>query len=134
MGNKGIPLAVKGFSLVEVLVAFSILALSLGVLLALFSGGLRNAGIAHEYSRAVTLAESKLAEVGVTEPLAPGERQGAFDGPYRWRTQVEEYIRGDEGARATAPLHAYRVTVRVSWEGALGDRSVALSTLRLAGR
>lgn len=130
--NKCIPLAVKGFSLVEVLVAFSILALSLGVLLALFSGGLRNTGIAHEYSRAITLAESKLAEAGVTEPLAPGERQGAFDGQYRWRTQVAEYL--DEGARAPEPLQAYRVTVRVSWEGALGDRSVALSTLRFASR
>lgn len=130
--NKGIPIAVKGFSLVEVLAAFSILAMSLGVLLALFSGGLRNTGIAHEYSRAVTLAESKLAEVGVTEPLAPGERQGAFDGQYRWRTQVAEYI--DGGGRAPEPLQAYRVTVRVSWEGAQGDRSVALSTLRLAGR
>lgn len=130
--NEGGRHAIKGFSLVEVLVAFSILALSLGVLLALFSSGLRNAGIAHEYSRAVTLAESKLAEVGVTEPLALGQRQGAFDGQYRWRTEVAEYI-PEEATMASEPLRAYQVTVRVNWSGALGDRSVALSTLKFAG-
>jgi general secretion pathway protein I len=131
--NNGRPNAAMGFSLVEVLVAFSILALSLGVLLALFSSGLRNTGVAYEYSRAVILAESKLAEPGVTEPLEIGTRQGSFDGQYRWRTEVAEYLLKDEPIQASVPLRAYQVTVRVSWSGVLGDRSVALSTLRLTG-
>ena len=131
--NSSRPNSVMGFSLVEVLVAFSILALSLGVLMALFSSGLRNTGIAHEYSRAVILAESKLAEAGVTEPLVLGEQQGAFDGQYRWRTVVAEYLLQGKTGGALGQPQAYQVTVQVNWSGALGDRSVALSTLRLAG-
>ena len=43
-----------GFSLLEVLVAFAILSVSLGVLLQVFATGLRNVGMADDYSRART--------------------------------------------------------------------------------
>ena len=38
----------RGFSLLEVLVAFAILSVSLGVLLQVFATGLRNAGVADD--------------------------------------------------------------------------------------
>lgn len=123
----------KGFSLLEVLVAFSVLTLFLGVLLGLFSTGLRNSLAAHDYSQAISLAESKLAEVGVTERLAPGEWQGAFDEHYRWRLRVVPFA-GGERRWADLPLQPFEVTVEVSWQTGQRDRSVALSTLRLARR
>jgi general secretion pathway protein I len=85
----------RGFSLLEVLVAFAILALSLTVLMQVFSTGLRNISVGEDYTRAVLLAESVLASVGVEQSLQEGEQTGAFDDrygeEYRWRVAVSRY-------------------------------------------
>ena len=121
----------KGFSLLEVLVAFAILAISLGTLFALFSTGLRNAGLTRDYSRAVLMAESKLAEIDVTVPLLAGEYQGHFDDQYRWRATISEYLAEDETGPPVSQLQTYQVTVTVSWGEPPRARSVVLTTLRI---
>jgi general secretion pathway protein I len=121
----------RGFTLLEVLVAFVILALSLGVLLGIFSAGLRNTRLAADYSAAVALAESKLAEVGVTAPLVPGIEEGAGAGLFRWRSEVVEMDPVD-GTSGIGAARLYRVEVDVTWESMLGPRTVSLATLRLA--
>jgi general secretion pathway protein I len=120
-----------GFSLIEVLVAFSIMALVLGVLFQIFSTGLRTAGMAEQYSVAERLAHSLLDEASAMRPLEVGERSGEFDGTrYRWRTRIEP--EPDLGPDFASPrFSAYRITVRVMWEGRGGDRDFRLSTLRL---
>ena len=127
--------ASAGFSLLEILVAFVILALTLSVMMRIFSGGLRNAGFADDYSRAVLLAESKLAELGV-QP-AEGETDGEFGEKYRWRSSIRPWT-GDAdtpgmGAQPL-PVRLMEIEVRVAWgeQGGNGSREVALSTLQLA--
>ena len=41
----------KGFSLLEVLVAFSILAIAMGALMQVFATGLRNTALAEEWGK-----------------------------------------------------------------------------------
>lgn len=121
----------RGFTLLEVLVAFVILALSLGVLLGIFSAGLRNTRLAADYSAAVALSESKLAELGVTTPLVPGIEEGTDTGLFRWRSEVVELEPVDEvGGLGAARL--YRVEVDIAWDSLLGPRTVSLATLRIA--
>ena len=48
----------SGFSLLEVLVAFAILSMSLGVLYQAFSNSLRNVGASGDYSRAMIIGEA----------------------------------------------------------------------------
>jgi len=112
-------------------VAFAILAISLGALFALFSTGLRNTGVTQDYSRAVVMAESKLAEIGATVPLVAGEYGGEFDEQYRWQATISEYLQEDETAQAVSQLQLYQVTVTVSWGEAPRARSVVLATLRV---
>jgi type II secretion system protein I len=81
----------RGFSLLEVLVAFAILAIALGVIMQIFSTGLRNVTVGEDYTRAILLAQSKLASLGTEESLQPGEQTGAFDEGYRWRVTVQPY-------------------------------------------
>ena len=122
-----------GFSLLEVLVAFSILALCLGVLLRIFSGDGRLAGLAEGHSRAVVLAQSLLAKAGVETPLRPGESAGDIDGEYRWSMRVTPFIPAGEPLPENQSFKPYWVDVAVEWGDGDEARSFSLGTLRLVG-
>jgi general secretion pathway protein I len=121
----------RGFSLLEVLVAFVILSISLSVLLQVFATGLRNAGLADDYTRAVLYAESILAAIGREVPLAEGERSGPVNDQFSWRSTVSTFTEGLPDPQK-ARVRAYRVSVEVYWPGRVQSRSVILETLRLA--
>lgn len=81
----------QGFSLIEVMIAFVLLAVALGILVAILGGGLAQVRQADQATGATLLAESLLAEVGVLTPIEPGIRQGeSADGRYRWTLEVVE--------------------------------------------
>lgn len=126
--------ASAGFSLIEVLVAFVILALTLSVMMRIFSGGLRNVDLADDYSRALLLAETRLAELSV-QPVE-GEASGEFDGKYRWRSTIHPWVddAGAPGAGAQPlPVRLMEIEVRVAWgEEGNRPREIGLSTLQLA--
>lgn len=119
-----------GFSLLEVLVAFAILALSLGVLLQIFSKALATTAVSETYSRAVALAESKLNAMGSELPLEEGVHSGDPEGGMDWTVYVESYpIEGWLGENP--PLQPYRVTAVVTWPGSARARRASLQTIRL---
>ena len=64
-----------GFSLLEVLVAFVILALVGTALFRLFSGALGNASLSEQYSRATLFADFATGGTGATNVLAPDAAQ-----------------------------------------------------------
>lgn len=116
-----------GFSLLEVVVAFAILALALGALYPVFSSAARRATLVAEHDGAVLLADSKLAEI---DAATLRTEAGTYDGRYRWRRRVEPYVLPD--ARADpSPLIPYQITLEVRWGPEERARSIALTTLRL---
>ena len=127
-----------GFSLLEVLVAFTILALTLGVLWQIFSATAQRARVVQETHRAVMLAESKMSELALTDLVRAGEDAGEVDATFRWQRRVEplEAKRATLGTRAWA---SYQVIVQVQWSprearlyGQDGQlRSVVLTTVRM---
>jgi general secretion pathway protein I len=121
-----------GFSLLEILVAFAILSLSLGVLLRIFGGAGRIAGTADEYSRAIVVAESLLAAAGVETPLQPGETSGDIGEAYRWTMRVNPYPL-DETLLGPQQMgfKPYWVELSVEWGDENDPRSFDLTTLRL---
>ena len=128
----------RGFSLLEILVAFTILALSLGVLMQIFSGSLRNADVTRDQAQAVALAQSLLASAGVEATLVPGERTGVLDDKFRWLLRVSPFVQeprpGEtEAVRSPLPLDLWEVAVRVAWGGdsRLPERALTLTTLRV---
>jgi general secretion pathway protein I len=118
-------------TLIEVLVAFVVLSLTMAVIMQIFSGGLYNARLTHDYSRALFLAESKLAAVGVEHPLVTGEDGGQVDSDLQWRVVVTPYADGGEAEQLAMPVRLYEVRVRVGWSEGGQERRVELATLRL---
>jgi len=122
----------RGFSLLEVLVAFSILAIALGVLLQIFATALRSSKLGADYTEAVLWAESLLASVDV-DTAPPGEESGETGGRYQWTRRIEPYFPAHLDPEKL-PLEAYRVTVSVLWQEAAKRRAVSLISLRLRPR
>ena len=120
----------RGFTLIEVIVAFAIVALALSALFQIFSTGLRGSVVTENYNMAVLLADSKLAGIGIEEPLEAGDQSGTFDNGFRWETNVRPY---DDGGSTFTPgaIQAFEVTVTVEWGGVVRERTVSLVTLRL---
>ena len=124
----------QGFSLLEILVAFSILAFSLGILLNIFSGGLRRTIVSEEYQQAVIIAQSKLATVGIENAVEDADARGKVqDNKYTWEIKVTAYDDEKMGLEADEQgnLVPYKVTVTVKWDAGKTDRLVELTTLKL---
>ena len=121
-------------TLIEVLVAFVILSLTMAVLMQIFSGGMRNARMASNYSRAIFLAESRLAAAGVERPLVPGEDSGQIGADLRWRLTVVAVDNDGSTERRLMPASLYHVRSWVGWVDDGRERQVELTSLRLGPR
>ena len=123
--------ASRGYTLVEVLVAFVILAMTLTVLFRIFSGGVRNISVSADYARAVLIAESRLAAAGINEPLYAGETYGVEDEEFTWTRSVTPYRPSPQYKSQVKDLKAWYVAVTVEWPHGEGERSIDISTVRL---
>ena len=129
----------RGFSLLEVLVAFVILSLVATALFRLFSGALNNASAADDYSRALLVGESAIAEAAAARPLRDGTAQGtADDGRIEWTTKVEPYVvpgAVPDPLVDTMPTRLVRVSAEVRFPAPSGGtRTLALATTRLVAK
>ncbi len=118
-----------------------ILSLVATALFRLFSGALNNASAADDYSRAVLVAESALAEAAAAQPLREATQQGtADDGRIEWTTRVEPYVAPGvspdvERASESMNVRLYRVSVEVTFPSPTGGkRALALATARLGAK
>jgi general secretion pathway protein I len=130
-----------GFSLLEVLVAFVILALVATALFELFGGALRTASTSEEWSRALLVAQSRLTLAANATPLREASDAGTEDdGRIAWETAVAPYVVPEANAELervseTMATRLYRVSVDVRYAGGDGkQRTLALSTLKLGAR
>lgn len=118
----------KGFSLLEILVAFSIMSISLGILLQIFSSGVNTAMVAEEYTVATQIAESLMAKNGIEEPLTIGEMSGIEAEKYHWRVSVKDY--GNPVFENDAGLMMVQVLVKWGNEQS-NNRAVELNTVKI---
>jgi general secretion pathway protein I len=131
----------RGFSLLEVLVAFVILALVGTALFRVFSGALTNVAAADDYSRAVLVAESVLTEAAGVQPLREASQTGtADDARISWTTQVTPYaapqVNPDiEKASEAMAIRLFRIVAEVTFPAANGKpRTFTLATIRVGAR
>ncbi|MCW5732015.1 MAG: prepilin-type N-terminal cleavage/methylation domain-containing protein [Alphaproteobacteria bacterium] len=112
----------RGFSLLEVLVAFLIVALVLGAALPLIGQGLQGTHAAERRTMALLHAESRLAELAALGDPRGEARAGELPGGFAWRSQSQPVESG-------AGQRILLLRVSVTWRGARSGEDVALSTL-----
>lgn len=116
----------RGYSLIEVIVAFALMALAATLLLGSLSGAARQVRIADDQGRAALHAESLLATLGMEAPLAAGKQQGEWEkGRYRWSLQVAPYV---EPRQTTSRL--WQLDLQVRW-GESAQEQLNWRSLRL---
>lgn len=119
----------RGFTLVEVLVALTILGLSLAVLLHTISSGLDASRRAKAQTIAAAHAQNLLDQAGVTLPLDKPLQTGSFPDGALWQLRIEPF--GSEEDQAAWPAGAVKVTVEVGGTDGQGAKPTKLSALRI---
>ena len=123
------PSKESGFTLLEVLVAVSIIGIALVVLLRLHLLSLDATLAAQDLSTAVLLAQGKMATFLAQSPEA-GDDEGQFDGPdlerFTWTTSVTQFDLGPQDRAGS--LGVRHVTVSVHWREGNRNRSYSLET------
>jgi general secretion pathway protein I len=96
-----------GFTLIEVLIAFVVLAVGLGTLMFGITTALRADAKVHNKRALDQITESRLEMVGRAAPLKIGRREGRI-GRYRWREIVmpvqPDKLRPPDGAAPVGTL------------------------------
>ncbi len=116
-----------GLSLLELLVAFSIMAMSFAMIYRISGGSVKTIVQVDEKQRAVSLVETLLdSRDFVSEE---GWNESGETGGMQWQVQSVRYLGGIEREYPLAvPLHELQITV--SWKNGNQLREVSLKTLR----
>ena len=139
-GRRGAAGGQGGFTLIEIVVAFVLLALIFSTGFELFSSGMRRAADLEDQSRAILIAQSRLAVTGLEEQPKQGTVQGqSEDGRFQWAVAItptdEAQPPPDQPQPGPGTFMLYRVDVKVDWKGAdQRPHSFALASAVIGGR
>ncbi len=122
--------------LLEVMIAFLIAALALGVVTQAVLTELRSSLVTSRYEQALSHARSRLVIARHGSPLTPEDLRGDDGGGFRWRllvtpiasTPVRPFGSGGSRQAPDFTITLYALTVWIVWFDAGAQRSVRLDT------
>jgi general secretion pathway protein I len=116
-----------GFTLLEVLVAFVLLATTLTVILQLFSSNIKALSVSEDYASAVVRVESKMREILDNEQLAENAWSETSPEGYRFDVIVAKAY---EERTKDLPIKVLEIGVTMSWKAGGKDRSLTINTMK----
>jgi prepilin-type N-terminal cleavage/methylation domain-containing protein len=121
-----------GFTLIEMLVAITLMVVLLLPLMRSFSSGLLVRSRSDALAEATLIAENRLEAIAANPAFNDEPSSDRRQGRYNVRTSVQRYTVGnfDDGLA----VQPYEIRVTVSWPEGAQTRSVAMRTLRLEPR
>jgi general secretion pathway protein I len=121
-----------GFTLVETLVAFAVLALAMSQLMAALAGGARNESRADFLLRASREGQSHLDAIGIEGPIGRGETSGAYDDGLLWNLQIQpDFVIKSPAGNAELASFWLRLTIRRPGAQEGARESLTLTTLKI---
>jgi len=120
----------NGFTLIEVIVAIAILAISLVLVMQLFSGGLRASRASCDYTMAIVHAKDKMEELS----MDPVNGSGEFEDGFKWDADIQPYQESDKKPEDSVS-NLLKIKVKVSWDNVINQqRFVELVSLRASSK
>ena len=123
--------ASRGFSLLEVLVAVTIIGLGFATVFAGMSGSLRGLGRAEDNARRVEFARNKLAELDLIKGVRAGDSAtGQFEDGTRWRLESFPFITPVEDLAEQNSASVIRLDLTIEWVGRNGPQKRVIQTYK----
>ena len=120
--------ACSGFTLLEVLVALSLLGIAVVAVIQLFSIDLRSISVSEDYVAGTLAAQSKMREVLSAEDMAEKNWKGVTDDGYQFEVSISRSLKD---RTEELQVRMYEITVTVSWTKGFKQRSMTLRTQKL---
>ena len=125
----------QGFTLLELLLAFVVFALSFATALEIMSGSMRSTVQAREYTEAALTAQSVMNRAGLDIPLVAGSAASGQHGEFEWDLWIYEFAASDENLRTVelaelTAIELLRIDLEVRWGQPPRERSEQFSTVR----
>lgn len=120
----------SGFTLIEVIAAFTILSMTFMVILEVLSNSAANTMKSSERTHISLLAQSKMDEVGILIPVEESTLSGDFDDKRSWEIFIEPYDLPYEGnvEMSFAPVELFKVVLNINWQDGHGATKTATFT------
>ena len=124
-----------GFTLLEVMLAFVIFALSFAVVLEIMAASMRSVRRASDDTQVALFAQSIIDRVGTEIPLEEGGFSGTGMDRYDWRMDIYLFAASevDERSQELAGLSGvelYKIDLDIDWQAGRRERSLHFSTIR----
>jgi prepilin-type N-terminal cleavage/methylation domain-containing protein len=117
----------RGFTLLEVLIATSVLAIAVVVVIQLFSANLRGISLSDDYVSAVVKANIKMREVLDSGDFSEGVLSEKTDDGYRIDITMTEAL---TERTETLPVRIFEIDLTVFWEDGIREKSYTLKTMQ----
>ena len=125
----------NGFTLLEVLLAFVVFALSFTAVLEILSGSMRNTVRAREYTEAALIAQSVMDQLGLELTVEQGANYSGESGDYQWELNIGLYEEVEENTQSVVlgeltGIELLQIDLVISWGEPPRDNSNEFSTVR----
>jgi general secretion pathway protein I len=122
---------IRGFTLLEVLVALVLIALSVTVIMQLFSADLRSLSASEDYTAAVVKAETKMRELLDSGSFVEGETREEDSGGFAYDVSIREAL---PEKTESLGVRLMEVELTLRWKMGSRERALTLKSLKLVER
>lgn len=124
-------LSARGFTLIEIMVALTVMGFAVVYIAQLFSSNMRIIGTSKDYMTALTQAEAVMREIVESDKIDEKSWKEETDQGFQVEVSVSEALKE---RTENLPIKLLQIEMIFSWEKALRKKTLTLKTLKMVNR